>query len=95
MSELRSELMRKLAKAPYRYSSRQLYEAMPPFVLKYGDEGKNWRAVELELFEMLKEGLVHVQNRYYVRKDRMYQRAFERRRPAPKSNPKQTDFGWE
>lgn len=95
MANLRDELLKKLSRAPYRYSSRQLFDAMPPNVFENVTDGMRWKQVEEELELMKDEGLLHAQNRNFVRIDRMTRMPPERQRSPKKSDPRQKGFGFE
>ncbi len=93
MDRLRDEILKKLAKPPYRFTSKQVFEALPPEVFA-GVEFR-WKMVEEELAAMREEHLLHVQNGCFIRWDRMRRKPPERRKSPRKIDPRQKGFGFE
>ena len=82
----RGQIMDKLARPPYRFTSKAISEAT----------GLDWRVVEKTLEELIVEGLVHGQNGGFVRRDRMRRTPPERKPKAAKPpHPRQRGFGFE
>lgn len=90
--DLSAEILSKLARAPYRYTSRQIFDAMAPECFVDETDGMRWKVVEDHLRELIQQKLIHSQNGYFVRVDRMKRLPPERRATPKKSHPKQMEF---